>query len=263
VSKPPISEHPWSDVNRTTRNAFFSGMVLTVCIVQIPQRFTIVNNLSTIEAGIRLLPFAAVMTSTSMIMAIVLSKSKVPVLYWLLFGGLLQVAGTAGFSQSSIEADIHASQYGFQVLAGFGVGIFNVGLLLLTPHIVDTKFLGTWKIAASLTTIATLISVQAVANGAVNQFRVIGGSVGLSIVISASSSSLRNDLLLILEPVQVAALLSRTESIGELSLPLQRDARKMFGESYNIQMIILMGIAAANIPATLLQWQQKAVRLND
>jgi hypothetical protein len=82
------------------------------------------------------------MTFTSMIMSIVFSKSKVPVLYWLLFGGVLQIAGTAGFSQSSSDSNIQASQYGFQIVVGFGLGIFNVGLLLLTPRIVDKQYLG-------------------------------------------------------------------------------------------------------------------------
>lgn len=124
-------------------NAFLSGAIITVSIVQIPQRFVIVNNLSNIQAGVRLLPFAAVMAFTPVGMSLVLGKFKVPVLYWLLLGGLLQVAGVAGFSQSSTGKDIKASQYGFQILAGIGVGIFNVLLLLLTPHIVERKHMGT------------------------------------------------------------------------------------------------------------------------
>lgn len=110
--------------------------------MQIPQRFVIVNKLSTIEAGVRLLPFAVVMTATTMVMAIVLGKSKIPAVYWLLFGGVLQVAGISGFSQLSTDIPVQGSQYGFQVLVGFGIGLFNVVLLLLTPHIVDKRYLG-------------------------------------------------------------------------------------------------------------------------
>ncbi|KUJ07889.1 MFS general substrate transporter [Mollisia scopiformis] len=218
-------------------NAFFSGAIITTSIVEIPQRFVIVNSLSTIEGGVRLIPFAAVMAFTSTIMSLVLTKLNVPVLYWLLIGGLLQVGGVAGFSQASTESAIKASQYGFQILAGVGVGIFNVALLLLTPHVVERKFL-------------------AVANGAINQFRLLGGSVGLSLVVSVSNSRLRNDLASVLTPFQVTMLISRTETISELPAATQTVVRKIFGESYNLQMLILIGIAAANIPATLLQWQK-------
>ncbi len=98
--------------------------------------------MSEIAAGIRLLPFAAVMAATSMVMAIVLSKSKIPIIYWFLLGGLMQIAGIAGLSQSSVATYVKASQYGFQIVAGFGIGIFNVGLLIITPHIVEAKYLG-------------------------------------------------------------------------------------------------------------------------
>jgi hypothetical protein len=125
------------------RNAFCSGAIITAFIVQLPQRFVLVNDLSTIQAGIRLLPFAAVIGLTCIIMSFVFSESKIPVLYWLLFGGLLQVAGAAGLSKTSTDPDIDPAQYGFQVLAGAGVGVFNVGLILLTPRIVSKKHLGT------------------------------------------------------------------------------------------------------------------------
>ena len=117
-------------------------MVLTVSIVQIPQRFMLVNRLSAIDAGVRLLPFAAVMTSSSVIISIVMTKSRIPVVYALLFGACLEVAGVAGLSRTSTQAHVEVSQFGFQVLAAVGVGFFNIILLLMTPHVVDKKDLG-------------------------------------------------------------------------------------------------------------------------
>ncbi|RDL39059.1 MFS general substrate transporter [Venustampulla echinocandica] len=230
-------------------NAFFSGAIITVSIVQIPQRFIIVNGLSPIDAGVRLIPFTAVMAFTAVIMSIVLSKSNIPVLYWLLFGGLLQVAGIAGFSQLSVNHDIEPSQYGFQILAGAGVGMFNVVLLLLTPYVVENQHLGMKGTFNDATEADRRI---AVANGAINQFRLLGGSFGLSIVVCASNSSLRHHLLSILEPSQVSVLLSRTETILALPDATQIIVRKMFGQSYNLQMLIVIGFAAANIPVSLM-----------
>lgn len=117
-------------------------MVLVVTIVQIPQRFMLVNGLSAIEAGVRLLPFAAVVAFTSVIVAVVISKAGIPAVNALIVGSLVQIAGVVGLSKSSTQPGIQASQYGFQILAGVGVGIYNIVLILLTPHVVDMRQLG-------------------------------------------------------------------------------------------------------------------------
>ena len=125
-------------------NAWLSGMVMMVSIVQIPQRFMLVNRISAIDAGVRLLPFAAVMCVASLAVAMISTRTKrgVHVVFALVLGGVLQVAGTAGLSQTSNDLAIDASRYGFQVLAAVGVGIFNYVLILLTPLAVDKKHLG-------------------------------------------------------------------------------------------------------------------------
>lgn len=116
-------------------------MVMTVTIVQIPQRFMLVNKRSAIDAGVGLLPFATVMAFTSVVLSVVMSKTKVAIIPTLVFGALLQIGGTAGLSQTSVDPGIEASQYGFQILAGVGVGLFNVILLLMSPLIADKKLI--------------------------------------------------------------------------------------------------------------------------
>ncbi|KAK8023701.1 MFS general substrate transporter [Apiospora rasikravindrae] len=128
----------------TIANAWLSGMAMTVTVVQIPQRFVLVHGFSAIRAGVSLLPFAAVMSFTSVVLSVIMTKSKVPALYTLLFGACIEVAGLAGLSQVSTQGgDPRASEYGFQVLAAVGLGIYNVILLLMTPHVVEKKDLGT------------------------------------------------------------------------------------------------------------------------
>lgn len=56
-------------------------------------------------------------------------------------------------------------------------------------------------------------------------------------------------------------LLARTGTILQLPEGSQIIVRRMFGESYNLQMLILIGVAAANIPATLCQWQKSGIVL--
>lgn len=233
---------------------------MTVTIVQIPQRFMLVNHLSAIDAGVRLLPFVAVMAITSVILSVMMTTTKVPAVFTLIFGVMCEVAGVAGLSQTPTHDGIQASQYGFQILAGAGVGIFNVILLLLTPHIVDQNDLG--ELYSSLGCARVWLTRDtAVGNGAMNQFRILGGSLGLSIVTCATSPSLRTQLLEVLTPEQTARVLDRTDQILTLPLATQGLVRERFGNMYNMQMIILIGIAAAQLIVTVLQWQRKAIVL--
>lgn len=238
---------------------------MTVTIVQIPQRFMLVNRLSATDAGIRLLPFAAVMAFTSVVLSISMAKSRVPAVYTLLFGALVEVAGIAGLSQASSEVEIESSQYGYQILAGIGIGIFNVILLMMTPHIVEKKNLGQYfffeELCKFLPISMKLTMTLAVGNGAINQFRILGGSLGLSIVACATGSSLRAKLLDVLSPTQVAIILDRTDRIISLPHESQARVREIFGDIYNTQMYILIGIAAAQALGALLAWQKKAIVL--
>ncbi|KAH8885981.1 MFS general substrate transporter [Thozetella sp. PMI_491] len=224
-------------------NAWLSGMVLTVTIVQIPQRFMLVNNLSPIDAGVRLLPFTATMAFTSVFLAILMTRIKIAVVPLLIFGACLQIAGAAGLSQASTGIDLKGSQYGLQIIAGVGVGLLNIILLLITPHVVDKKDL-------------------AIGNGAINQFRILGGSLGLSIVTCATLPSLRADMLQVINPEQTALILDRTEEILTLPPNLEALVRQMFGRMYNTQMTILIGIAAAQVFMTTIQVQKKVLYLS-
>lgn len=97
------------------------------------------------------------------------------------------------------------------------------------------------------------------ANGALNQFRIYGGSLSLSIITCATLPSLRRDLLGVLSPQQTALILDRTEEILTLPPETQPLVRQMFGDMYNKQMVILIGISAAQVCMTLLQWQRKPI----
>lgn len=105
----------------------------------------------------------------------------------------------------------------------------------------------------------TLTYAIAVANGSVSQFRILGGSLGLAIVTCATSASLRANLLRVLSYEQTLSILDRTETI--LTLPREDQAlvREIFGDMYNKQMNILIGIAAAQVLVTILQWQRKPI----
>ena len=123
------------------RNTYLTGTIFTVCIVQIPQRFMTVNGISPFQAAVRLLPFGCFVPAISTIAAIAMKK-RVPPIYILFIGGILEIIGTVGLSKTSVSSEISASQYGFQILTGSGVGCFNAALILLVPFVVESKDLG-------------------------------------------------------------------------------------------------------------------------
>lgn len=63
----------------------------------------------------------------------VAGKVKIPPIFLIMIGSGLQIVGFALLSTLTISEVVPASQYGFQVIAGFGVGINLSTLLLITP----------------------------------------------------------------------------------------------------------------------------------
>jgi hypothetical protein len=131
-------------------------------------------------------------------------------------------------------------QYGYQILTGTGVGFFNAALILLVPYVVEKRDL-------------------AVGTAAIGQFRILGGAVGLAIVTTIFNRSMRPKLLRLLLPAQVDALLEYTSTLATFPEATQLAVRSSLGEGFNLQMTVLIGFAAAQLPATLLMWKKKSV----
>lgn len=104
-----------------------------------------------------------------------------------------------------------------------------------------------------------LIIHSAVANGAITQFRILGGSLGLAIVTCATGPTLRSRLLEVLSLDQTDLVLDRTEMILALPSESQSVVRGLFGDTYNRQMTILIGIAAAQVLVACIQWQRNPI----
>lgn len=63
-------------------------------------------------------------------------------MYLLLVGALCQVLGLGLLSTLSTSADFPAAGYGYEVLAGVGVGITFGILVLATPFVAEPRDLG-------------------------------------------------------------------------------------------------------------------------
>lgn len=118
----------------SSSNALFLGGPWFVTIFQLPQRFQVVDGISALDAGFKLIPFTVLAPVGSVISAVLAGKVKVPPIYLVLIASCIQVIGFALLSTLPIAAAASSAQYGYQVIAGFGVGINISTLILMTPY---------------------------------------------------------------------------------------------------------------------------------
>lgn len=123
-------------------NTFLLGMPFFTCLIQIPQRFQDINGTSALAAGVRLLPFTVVSPLGSALAGVLTGKLKISPILVLVVGGIFQTIGLSLMSTLSGAKDIAASQYGFQILTGFGFGLNFATLTLMTPPAIEEKDLG-------------------------------------------------------------------------------------------------------------------------
>lgn len=100
----------------------------------------------------------------------------------------------------------------------------------------------------------------AVAMGAIAQFRVLGGSIGLAIVTAIQHSYLRSHLTKFLAGNLVEAVLDSSTAIAGLTGETQVRVRETYGDSYNLQMNVLAGLAGAQLLSTLLMIQKDPIK---
>ena len=101
--------------------------------------------------------------------------------------------------------------------------------------------------------------MSAVALGSVTQFRIMGGVIGLAIVTTVQNSFVRHRLSQSLSPNQIDQFLQSPEAAALFSPEIQLAIKKTFTDGFNIQLKILAGFAAAQIPSSLMMWQKKQI----
>ena len=118
---------------------FLTGAPFTVAVIQIPLKFQAVYGLSPLGAGVRLLPFAISSPIGSGLAAGLAGKAKIPPIYLMLGGSAIQIVGFTLLSVSPTSQGIDKAQYGYEVIAGFAVGINLACLILMTPFVVEKR----------------------------------------------------------------------------------------------------------------------------
>ncbi|ORY12828.1 putative multidrug resistance protein fnx1 [Clohesyomyces aquaticus] len=219
-------------------NSFLVGAVFVTCIFEIPLRFQAVNRENPWRAGVRLIPFSIAVPVGAGLVAALCGKRRLPPIYLLLAGSVFQTLGLVFMSRTTLGDIRGAAQYGLQIVVGLGCGLNIGGLTLMIPFVIEKRDLATST------------------SGAV-QFRLLGGAIAVAIVTAVMNNDVRRTLLPIIGPEDLAQILRTTETIEELKEPLRTIVRDVFLKGYNMQLRIIVGFAAAGIPATLLMWQQK------
>ncbi len=222
--------------------SFLSGIPYNIVIIDIPQRLQTVNGISPLGAGIRLVPFNFMIALGCILVNVFAMRTRIAPIYLVLAGSIIELIGLSLFSTlsaTSIMIPAPAVIYGWEVLSGFGIGMVWGMLLVIPPHVVEHRDL-------------------AISSGALLQFRVFGGALGLALASAVMNSYLTSHLSHSIGSEYLAALLQSTETIKDFPVDVQRLVLERFAEGYNLQMQILAGFAGLQVLCVGLLWRGKA-----
>ncbi|KAK7948856.1 uncharacterized protein PG986_009742 [Apiospora aurea] len=214
------------------------GGPLTVTNLQIPQRFQLVGGYSSLDAGVRLIPFGVGLSAGTILSANVAKRSKVPTIYTVMVGALLQILGYALLATGGSYIDIPPGVYGYQVIAGLGCGISFQTLILNIPHVAEKRD-------------------HAVGMGAANQFRAIGSTLMVAVTTALFNGFVfpRLSELGISDPNRVIETYSHGGTVG-IAEDVWNDARGILPQGYNRQMYALVACGVAQVAVALLLWEK-------
>ncbi|KAJ4296422.1 hypothetical protein N0V90_006467 [Kalmusia sp. IMI 367209] len=132
--------------------------------------------------------------------------------------------------------------YGYQVLTGLGIGIMFGLCLVLPPAVIENKDL-------------------ALCAGAVLQFRVFGGALGLAIASTVWNNYAATRLRHLLPPDQLSLVMKSTAAVSLLPETTRHQVTEVLVRSYNQRMRVLIGFTAAQFIALAMLWKRPQVVL--
>ncbi|OTA64073.1 putative multidrug resistance protein fnx1 [Hypoxylon sp. EC38] len=217
-------------------NFAFLGGPTIISMFLIPQRFQLIYNTSSLNAGVYLIPFTITIPLGTIFASIIAGKLKVPPVYIILAGSCLQIVGFSLLSTLPSTLEIPPRIYGYEIITGWGCGMNFSLLFVMIPFVNEKQY-------------------HAVGMGAGAQFRMIGSTMILAIATSVFNGYARSHL-------QAITGSSDTNALSQLSLlhpDVQEQVRYALSEAYNRQNLVLCASAAMQIPASLLMWKKKQV----
>ncbi|KAJ5716145.1 major facilitator superfamily domain-containing protein, partial [Penicillium malachiteum] len=214
-----------------------SGLPLFVCIIEIPQRFQVVNGSSPLGAGIKLLSFSVSCPVGIIACSVLAGRFAIPFVYIILAGIACEVTGMFLFSEIAGTSHVWTGQFGYLVLAGLGVGLSIAAFYMAAPLVVEEDD-------------------HATAIGIGIQFRTLGGVLGIAASTTILNHYLTSRLAGHLSPQVLAELQQTTDSIKQLSPESQVYIREVFAMAYSMQMKLAGAFSAAQVLAVALIWKR-------
>ncbi|KAJ5218170.1 uncharacterized protein N7498_000269 [Penicillium cinerascens] len=225
-----LFERPWMGILLCS---FVIGAPFNVVLVYVPQQAQLLLGKSPLDSGIYLIGYSAVAAVAAAIVNFASARGRIPFVYSLLVGCTIHTVGIGLLSTIATSKGFHATDIVYGVIAGAGLGL-TMGILVLSiPYIVEDRDL-------------------AIATGAVVQFRFLGGALGLAIASNILNGRLVHHLQGILTPHQLHLFLENVKAINHLSPHLQEEVKRVFADSFTTQLRVMIGFAAASVPAALL-----------
>ncbi|KAG9236590.1 major facilitator superfamily domain-containing protein [Amylocarpus encephaloides] len=223
--------------------AFLTGMPFFVVIINLPTRFQIVNGDSPILSGVHILPLLGGSAVGSGIGGVISSKKNLTS-YSLVLGACLMTIGSGLLSTLKTGRDIEDVGYVYQCVLGLGIGIGMASLTLMVAITVDFD-----KVAS--------------AQGAVNQARVLGGSIGLAIATILLNHLITKTLSDVLTTSELENVQNSVSTVSFLTPSQQILVAKTYGQSFNDQMRLCLGVSAASILVAVSTWQKNPVSVQE
>ena len=115
-------------------------------VINLPQKFQVVNSLSAFEAGWRLLALMLCTPTASAASGFLIQKLKFPPFYIFLVASILQTLGLALMSTlPTSEPSFPSEQYAYQVILGLGIGFSLSSAIIAAPIVVKSKDIGKYS----------------------------------------------------------------------------------------------------------------------
>jgi len=239
---------PWRFVQSRVRigmliSIFLTGMPFTIVVIQIPHRFQAVDDLSPLQAGIRLLPYALLNPVGSTLAPWLAKRFQLPLLYIMVFGAAMQTLGAALMSTAPTNSHVSASYYVYEGIAGIGTGLNLACLIVMTPFAVEKKD-------------------KAVAMSAMVQSRILGGALGLAIVTTVFTGYVRQELFRESFPEsEIKSFLQSTRSFAGEGDAKAALARAIIARGHNLQMKLVAGFSGAQFLTALMLWRKPHITI--
>ncbi|KAF2174701.1 MFS general substrate transporter [Zopfia rhizophila CBS 207.26] len=221
-------------------SSLLNGLPFYILVISIPQRLETVNGVSPVATGIKLLPYTLVAAIGSIIANGIIATGKIAPIYVMWFFSALNTIGTGLLTTIPSSEVIERSMYGYEALAGLGIGGTWGLAILYVGHVVEQRDAAT-------------------GSGALVEFRILGGALGLAIMTATMETYLKKHLGPIVTPEQLNALLKTTSVVNQLPRDLRSAVLKVFADGFTLQMKITTGFSALQFLAVGMIWKNPQV----